>query len=249
MWLSLCPRPPRSNGTLVTADVRGTVTCNSRMSGVPDLTLIFNTPAVIEDCSFHPCVRYARWERENVVSFVPPDGVFTLMTYRVADRVPSLPIACRPSVTMRDGGGRATFTLMSRPMTAKAAGGAGASLISTADIGVEDVRLTVSFPRSIKSVDMASDTGSVTLDPRSNDVVWSMRSLPKDKSPELGGLLHLAPGAPVPIETPSATLHFSVGGQTASGLAVKDLLLVSEKYAFFKGARYQLRAGRVQIRT
>ena len=29
------------------------------------------------------CVRLARWERERVVSFVPPDGRFTLMSYRV----------------------------------------------------------------------------------------------------------------------------------------------------------------------
>jgi AP-3 complex subunit mu len=36
------------------------------MSGTPDLTLIFTTPGVIEDASFHPCVRLARWEREQV---------------------------------------------------------------------------------------------------------------------------------------------------------------------------------------
>ena len=70
------------NGAVVSSDVRGTVLANSRMSGVPDMTLIFTTPGVIDDCAFHPCVRYARWEREQVVSFVPPDGPFTLMTYR-----------------------------------------------------------------------------------------------------------------------------------------------------------------------
>ena len=69
-----------SNGNVVSNDVRGTVTCASAMSGTPDLTLIFANPAIIEDCSFHPCVRYARFEREQVVSFVPPDGAFQLMS-------------------------------------------------------------------------------------------------------------------------------------------------------------------------
>lgn len=31
-------------------DVRGTVMCNSRMSGTPDLTLVFANPGIIEDC-------------------------------------------------------------------------------------------------------------------------------------------------------------------------------------------------------
>lgn len=55
------------------------------------LQLIFANPAIIEDCSFHPCVRYARFEREQVVSFVPPDGAFQLMSVRVALRAPLVP--------------------------------------------------------------------------------------------------------------------------------------------------------------
>ena len=47
-----------------------------------DLALHFSDPSVIDDCSFHPCVRYNRFERDNVVSFVPPDGEFELMKYR-----------------------------------------------------------------------------------------------------------------------------------------------------------------------
>ena len=31
---------------------------------------------MVEDCAFHPCVRFARWEREQVVSF-PPQPVIT----------------------------------------------------------------------------------------------------------------------------------------------------------------------------
>ena len=36
--------------------------------------------------SFHPCVRYSRYERESVVSFVPPDGNFELVRARALAR-------------------------------------------------------------------------------------------------------------------------------------------------------------------
>ena len=54
---------------------------------------------VIYYCSFHPCVQYDKFELDNVVSFVPPDGVLTLMTYRLKvgqSRSISSPLNCLP---------------------------------------------------------------------------------------------------------------------------------------------------------
>ncbi len=48
------------NGQLVSSEVTGTIMSNSRLSGVPDLTLVFTDPSVIDDCSFHPCVRFVK---------------------------------------------------------------------------------------------------------------------------------------------------------------------------------------------
>jgi AP-3 complex subunit mu len=76
------------HGQLVSFDVTGSIMGNSRLSGVPDLTLQFVDPSVIDDCSFHPCVRYNRYERDHAVSFVPPDGQFELMRYRPVLQVP-----------------------------------------------------------------------------------------------------------------------------------------------------------------
>lgn len=44
-------------GQIVSSDVSGTIVGNCRLSGVPDLSLTFVDPSVIDDCSFHPCVR------------------------------------------------------------------------------------------------------------------------------------------------------------------------------------------------
>jgi len=88
-------------GMLVSSEVGGVINANSKLSGIPDLLLTFSNPELIDDCSFHPCVRYNRFEREKVVSFVPPDGGFELMRYRVdrdVERVGEVivPIYCQP---------------------------------------------------------------------------------------------------------------------------------------------------------
>ena len=70
------------NGLIISSEVSGAIAANSRLSGVPDLALSFANPGLIDDCSFHPCVRYTRFERDKIVSFVPPDGPFELMRYR-----------------------------------------------------------------------------------------------------------------------------------------------------------------------
>lgn len=38
-----------SNGSVAAFDVRGVISCMSKMSGMPDLTLIFANPSIIED--------------------------------------------------------------------------------------------------------------------------------------------------------------------------------------------------------
>jgi AP-3 complex subunit mu len=68
-----------ANGQVVSCTVTGVINANCRLSGMPDLTMSFEKSSIVEDVSFHPCVRYSRWERDHVVSFVPPDGDFELM--------------------------------------------------------------------------------------------------------------------------------------------------------------------------
>ena len=60
----------------------GEVRCNAKLTGEPDLTMVFENPQVMEDVSLHHCVRYFRWMHQKTVSFVPPDGVFQLIQYR-----------------------------------------------------------------------------------------------------------------------------------------------------------------------
>jgi len=44
----------------------------------------------LEDIKFHQCVRLNKFESERLITFIPPDGEFELMTYRVDTHVKPL---------------------------------------------------------------------------------------------------------------------------------------------------------------
>ncbi|KAK1750859.1 hypothetical protein QBC47DRAFT_392749 [Echria macrotheca] len=79
------------SGRPLAAFANGTIACNSKVSGVPDITLTLTGPSgrhnlntLLELPVFHPCVRLAKWrEQPGVLSFIPPDGRFTLAGYEV----------------------------------------------------------------------------------------------------------------------------------------------------------------------
>lgn len=66
-------------------EIYGEVKVNSHITGVPELTLSFTNPSILNDVRFHPCVRFRPWESHQILSFVPPDGQFKLMSYRFVD--------------------------------------------------------------------------------------------------------------------------------------------------------------------
>lgn len=51
----------------------------------------------LEDVKFHQCVRLSRFENDRTISFIPPDGEFELMSYRLNTHVSTLDlnVLCR----------------------------------------------------------------------------------------------------------------------------------------------------------
>jgi AP-3 complex subunit mu len=86
LFVTLAP-----SGRPLSAFANGAIAFNSKLSGVPDISLILSTPggrSGIEGALslpvFHPCVRLARWrDSPGELSFVPPDGRFVLAGYEV----------------------------------------------------------------------------------------------------------------------------------------------------------------------
>lgn len=49
-----------------------------------------NKSVELEDIKFHQCVRLSRFENDRTISFIPPDGEFELMSYRLTTVVKPL---------------------------------------------------------------------------------------------------------------------------------------------------------------
>lgn len=69
----------------VTGSINGQLDFLCRLSGEPTLQIAFNsTSTYIEAPRFHPCINIESWQRnKDTLSFVPPDGQSTLMSYQI----------------------------------------------------------------------------------------------------------------------------------------------------------------------
>ena len=51
----------------------------------------------IDDIKFHQCVRLGRFDRDRSITFIPPDGLVEIMTYRVSSNI-NLPFKVTPVI-------------------------------------------------------------------------------------------------------------------------------------------------------
>lgn len=234
-----------SNGTLVSSQVVGALVANCKLSGMPDLTLAFANPSLLEDVWLHPCVRNFRWEQNRVISFVPPDGRFRLMGYRVRGGVQP-PIAIKPSVSFTETGGKVEVTVTSKHFP-------------DPKIYASEVVIKIPFPKAVSNVTFAVSQGSFVFDQKTKICTWSIGSLQlkqqKDSrlrnnalpSATLSGSLSVAGGVK-PEAHPIISAQFKILMFTASGIRVESLN-VKENYRPYKGIRSITRGGQYFIRT
>ncbi len=71
----------------------------------------------MEDVKFHQCVRLSRFENDRTISFIPPDGEFELMSYRLNTQVK--PLIWVESDVRSHSGSRIEFTLKVRLLSPK----------------------------------------------------------------------------------------------------------------------------------
>ncbi|KAJ1398956.1 clathrin assembly complex, medium subunit, partial [Ochromonadaceae sp. CCMP2298] len=234
------------HGQVITSEVNGVIAANAKLSGVPDLTLSFSDPGVIDDCSFHPCVRYSRFERDKVVSFVPPDGVFELMRYRVNTHGNVVaPCYCQPQFSFDPANNQGSVNVVLGIKTVN-------SLVfpgSKPALVVEDVEVLIPFSRSVRTANLKATTGTVLFDEASKVARWTIGKLQEDsKYPTLSGTILLHPNS-VSQEAPAVQLGWRVPLASVSGLSVASLQLSNERYKPYKGVRTVAKSGKFQVRS
>jgi len=234
-----------ANGNLVTAAVAGNIYANCKLSGMPDLTLNFVNPGLLDDVSLHPCVRVFRWEKSRVISFVPPDGRFKLMSYRVRGNGVIPPVNIRPSIKFEAApasSGASTTGKVDVSVTPRH--------FPTAKSVVDELVVTIPLPKSVASVVLTTTAGSFEYDSKLKVVVWTIGKWnPQFAQVGISGTVTLAPGVPPPESSPAVSAQFKIPMFTASGVRV-DNLTVHENYSQpYKGVRSVTRGGQYFFRT
>ena len=96
-----------SNGNVLSSQINGKVIMKSYLSGMPHVTVGLNDKIVlqnlgkdttnsieVDDLKFHQCVNKKKYENERIIEFIPPDGEFELMSYRLDMNIKPL-ISCK----------------------------------------------------------------------------------------------------------------------------------------------------------
>lgn len=222
------------NGQLIFNEIRGEINCRTKLSGMPDLTLTFANPRVLDDVSFHPCVRLQSWTNSHMLSFIPPDGAFNLAKYILGPENQILvPLSVRPVITYTESGGKIDIEISSKQCAGKI---------------IEDVVITMAMPKSVNSVNGTPSVGSQSFDQLDRIVRWDIKKLPADRPSTLKGSISMTPNSPKPDNQPIITCKFKISGFATSGLRVSKLDITGEKYKPFKGVKYMTVAGRYDVR-
>jgi AP-2 complex subunit mu-1 len=107
-----------ATGNVLHSDVTGQIVMKALLSGWPECKFGLNDKLImdreaagkasgavtrrsagveIDDCTFHRCVRLGRFDADRTITFIPPDGEFELMRYRVTENV-NLPFRLIPAI-------------------------------------------------------------------------------------------------------------------------------------------------------
>ncbi|KAJ1558592.1 AP-3 complex subunit mu-2, partial [Nowakowskiella sp. JEL0078] len=142
-----------TSGSLIVGDIYGQIFCNSKLSGMPDLMNLRR--------------RHQRFEKDKVVSFIPPDGQFSLMQYNVTlANIQSLPIIVKPNLFVSKDSAKFDITLSPRFTSVKL---------------MEGVILALSLPNTVSSVTLHANHGQFSFDQITKQIRWTLGKI----SPEV----------------------------------------------------------------
>lgn len=194
-------------------------------------------PRLLDDVSFHPCVRFKRWETERVLSFIPPDGNFRLMSYHVSSQnLVAIPVYVKHNISFSNKGSTGRFDITIGPK-------------QTMGKVVESVLVIVHMPKGVLNMTLTATQGNYTFDPVTKVLMWDIGKIILPKLQTLKGLINLQSGAPKPEENPTLNVQFQIQQLVVSGLKVNRLDMYGERYKPFKGVKYVTKAGTFQVRT
>ncbi|KAB0406405.1 hypothetical protein E2I00_010169 [Balaenoptera physalus] len=238
-----------ANGNVLRSEIVGSIKMRVFLSGMPELRLGLNDKVLfdntgrgksksveLEDVKFHQCVRLSRFENDRTISFIPPDGEFELMSYRLNTHVK--PLIWIESVIEKHSHSRIEYMIKAKSQFKRR---------STAN----NVEIHIPVPNDADSPKFKTTVGSVKWVPENSEIVWSIKSFPGGKE----YLMRAHFGLPsVEAEDkegkPPISVKFEIPYFTTSGIQVRYLKIIEKSgYQALPWVRYITQNGDYQLRT
>jgi len=239
-----------ANGNVLRSEIVGAIKMRVYLSGMPELRLGLNDKVLfestgkggksksvdLEDVKFHQCVRLSRFENDRTISFVPPDGEFELMSYRLNTHVK--PLIWVESVIERHAHSRVEYMIKAKSQFKRR---------STAN----NVEIVIPVPTDADSPKFKATVGSCKYAPEQSAVIWSIKSFPGGKE----YLMRAHFGLPSVVNEdqegrPPIHIKFEIPYFTVSGIQVRYLKIIEKSgYQALPWVRYITQNGDYQLRT
>eukprot|EP00752_Nemacystus_decipiens_P002993 g2777.t1 len=242
-----------SNGAVLRNDVSGKVIMKTLLSGMPDCKFGLNDKLIMErdatargrpdrrpsvaldDCTFHRCVRLGKFDADRTITFIPPEGEFELMRYRVADNV-NLPLRIIPAVH-EEGRARVNINLkVSADFSYKLFG--------------SNIVVKVPVPPNTARCHIHVGMGRAKYEPEQRSIVWRIKRMIGGAEAVFTADVELTPSIRGKgWSRPPIQAEFQVPMFTSSGVQVRFLKVYDKSgYLTKRWVRYITRAGHYQIR-
>jgi len=240
-----------ANGDVLKSEILGSLKMKSFLSGMPELKLGLNdkllmesrgragqtTKAVeMEDIRFHQCVRLSRFENDRTISFIPPDGEFELMQYRLNTVVK--PLIWIEAHVEPHSHSRIEYMIKAKSNFKRR---------STAN----NVEIIIPVPSDADSPSFKASVGTVQYVPDKDAIVWSIKQFQGQKEFLMRahfGLPSVSGETSGPVKAP-ISVKFEIPYFTVSGIQVRYLKIIEKSgYQALPWVRYITQNGDYQIR-
>lgn len=236
-------------GQVLQSEIVGSVKMRVRLTGMPELRLGLNDKVLfentgrtrskaveLEDVKFHQCVRLSRFENDRTISFVPPDGEFELMSYRLNTQVK--PLIWIESHIERHSHSRVEYLIKAKGQFKRR---------STAN----NVDIIVPVPADADSPKFRASHGFAKYHPEKSALVWSIKTFPGGREFVLRAHFGLpSVDAEEGEGRPPIKVKFEIPYFTTSGIQVRYLKIIEKSgYQALPWVRYITQNGDYQLRT
>eukprot|EP00602_Paraphysomonas_sp_CaronLab_P004894 CAMPEP_0185026496 /NCGR_PEP_ID=MMETSP1103-20130426/10790_1 /TAXON_ID=36769 /ORGANISM="Paraphysomonas bandaiensis, Strain Caron Lab Isolate" /LENGTH=383 /DNA_ID=CAMNT_0027560099 /DNA_START=185 /DNA_END=1336 /DNA_ORIENTATION=- len=192
------------------------------------------TAVEIDDCTFHRCVRLGKFDSERTITFIPPDGEFELMRYRVTQA--QQPFRLIP--TVKEEG--KTKLLINLKLHADFAD----------DRKATSMVIKFPVPTSTASARINVTRGRARYEPGERALVWRISSMPGKSEATFSADVDLVPSTREKQWTrPPISVDFQIPMVAVSGVQVRFLKVYEKSsYQTSRWVRYMSKAGEYQQR-